>query len=139
MVNVNEAFDARAQRKRSHIGLIILGVLTLAVVILIAAWNWDWFIPIVERQASGAIGRAVTMQHLRVHLARNPVIEVDGLRIANPEGFPQDSALAQVGQLAVTVDAPAYLHTRAIVIPTIELDRAEVDPVQLPTGPTTGP
>ena len=62
----------------------ITAALVVAVVVLVSVWNWDWFIPVVTRIASAQLGRPVTMAHLHVRIARNPVIEADDLVIDNP-------------------------------------------------------
>ncbi|MBV9812042.1 MAG: AsmA family protein, partial [Acetobacteraceae bacterium] len=98
-------------------------------------WNWDWFIPIVDAQASSALGRKVIIQHLHVQLSTRPTITADGLAIANPDGFtPQDFATAD--KLTVQVDVPAYLRRRQVVLPLIALDRPTVDVQQRPDGST---
>src|SRR6266567_6664264 len=80
----------------------VLAVLAVGVTVLMISWNWDWFLSVAQRQASSALGRPVTIQHLLVHLARNPIVEVRGLVIGNPRDFPDDTHLATVDRLAVT-------------------------------------
>src|SRR5215472_2564197 len=82
---------------------LILGVAIAAILALVLVWNWDWFIPFVERTASAALARPVTVQHLHVHIARNPVLQADGVVIGNPPSFPEGSKLAEIDKLALTV------------------------------------
>lgn len=105
----------------------VLGGVVVAVGLVVAFWNWDWFIPLAERQASAAIGRKVTIGHLHVHLARQPLVAADNIRIDNPDGFPADPPFASADRLQVQLDIPAYLHDRSIVIPSIEIDRPAVE------------
>ena len=44
------------------------------VALLIFFWNWDWFIPLVEADASSTLGRKVTLEHLHVRLGRTTLI-----------------------------------------------------------------
>src|SRR3954447_6712628 len=97
--------------KRGHkAALAILGTITIALVLLIAVWNWDWFIPFAERQATAALGRPVSIHHLNVTLARNPVLGVGGPVIGNPAGSPAAlPPLARIERLGVTLDGLAWL------------------------------
>ena len=113
---------------------VIPAAIVLAVVLVVVFWNWDWFIPLAEAQASAAIGRKVTIAHLHVRLARRPVIEADGVTIANPDGFPDVPPLAAVDRLRAQLDAGAYLRSRSIVIPWIEIDHPVIDARALPDG-----
>ncbi len=112
----------------------VLGGAVVVVGAVVALWNWDWFIPLAESRASAAIGRKVTMAHLHVHLARRPVIEVDGLVIANPDGFPPDPPFAKVEKLQVQLDVPAFIHDRSIVLPLIALDHPDIEVRQQEDG-----
>lgn len=112
----------------------LLGTLLIAAIVLVAVWTWDWFIPPAERIASARLGRPVHIGHLHLHLARDPVLEVDGLVIDNPPGFPGNAPFARIARIRVTVDAFAYLRSRALVIPAIAIDRPDVNAVALPDG-----
>jgi uncharacterized protein involved in outer membrane biogenesis len=112
----------------------MLEVATAAILALVLVWNWDWFIPFVERTASAALARPVTVEHLHVHIARNPVLEADGVVIGNPLSFLEGSKLAEIGKLALTVDAPAYLSSRHLVLLGIEVDHPVVEATQLRDG-----
>ena len=110
-------------RKRFLIPAAIVAIVALVIVF----WDWDWFIPLAEAQASSAIGRPVKITHLHVHLARQPVIEADGITIANPPDFPEAPPLALADKLRAQLDAGAYLHDRRIVIPWIEIDHPVIE------------
>jgi AsmA family protein len=114
---------------------IFLGVPILAIVLLVIFWRWDWFIPIVESQASSAIGRKVTIAHLHVRLGRTTRIIADDVTVANPDGFPADvPPLAKVAHLGVLVDVMAYIHGRIISIPKIDLDHPVMEVRALDDG-----
>ncbi|KAA2213438.1 AsmA family protein [Teichococcus oryzae] len=103
------------------------GVPVLALVVLVAVWSWAWFIPLVERQASAALGRPVTIGDLDVDLGRVTELVVGDLRIASPEGYPDDQPLAIVPRLAVRIDVAEFIRSRRIVIPDITVDQPMVN------------
>jgi uncharacterized protein involved in outer membrane biogenesis len=121
-------------RRKRHIGLAALGIVLLAAAALILLWNWDWFIPLVDARASAATGRKVTVGHLRVALGKVTVVTLDDITVANPDGFPQTAPLAHIGALSVAADVMAYIHTRAIVLPHIDIDRPAIEAAALANG-----
>ena len=121
-------------RRRRRFWPYVLGVLVLAIVLLVLLWNWDWFIPIVESRASAALGRQVSIQHLHVRLGRRTTVSADNVQVVNPAGFPQTAPLARIGKLTVVADVMAYIHSRAIVLPEIGIDHADVAATALPDG-----
>lgn len=125
------------RRRRVPRWLVALGVVALAIVLLIVFWDWDWFRPLAESQASIALGRKVTLRHLDVKLGWKPQIILDGVAVANPDGFPADSRFVTADRLAVTVDAMAYLRHRQVVIPAIAVTKPVVDAEQRPDGSAT--
>lgn len=113
---------------------ILLSGLIVAV-LLVIFWNWDWFIPAVEAQASAALGHNVKIQHLHVALGRRTTVTADGISIDNPLDFPAaEPKLATVARLAVTVDVIDYVLHRQISVPTVELDEPAFSLRQLPSG-----
>lgn len=102
---------------------------------LTAMWDWDWFVPLAEREASAALGRPVVIRHLRATLARNPIVEADGVTIGNPSGFPADAApLAQIDRLGITLDGMAWLRNRSVGLVEINLIRPDIEARALPGG-----
>jgi uncharacterized protein involved in outer membrane biogenesis len=92
---------------------VVLAVVLALLIALVLLWDWNWFRPLVERQASAALGRQVTVGHLALHLSRQPQVVLERIAVANPEGFPDDSSLAAVDRLSVRIDARALLHHTA--------------------------
>ncbi len=127
----------KPHRRRFPRWLVALGVLALAIVLLVVFWDWNWFRPLVEAQASSYLGRKVTVRNLDVKLGWSSQIILDGVTVANPDGFPADSHLATADRLAVTLDAKAYLHNRQIVIPSIAIAKPVIDAEQLADGRAT--
>ena len=123
-----------AETKRRRKWPFVLGGLVLALGIFVAVFQWDWLIPVVNKQASKALGRPVTVTHLHVRLGRVPHIEADGVTIANPDDWPGGGNFATADKLTVDVDAMAYIRNRAVVIPDIALEHPQVDAQQLEDG-----
>jgi uncharacterized protein involved in outer membrane biogenesis len=113
---------------------VIFGTIVVAVAALIFFWNWSWFIPIVETQASAALGRKVTIGQLHVSLGRITVVSADNVVIANPDGFPQEAPFAQIGTLRVGADVMAFVRHRSIVLPQIAIFQPTVTATQLANG-----
>jgi hypothetical protein len=109
--------------------MIYLGVLVIAIAVVASLFTWRWFIPILEQQASAALGRTVTIEDLAVDLGRTTEVTLRGVRVENPEGFATDAPFARMGSLAVRVDVMAYWNDRAIVIPAVTLEDAEVQAI----------
>ncbi len=107
--------------------ILIPAVLVVVVALVVVFWNWDWFIPLAEGRASAALGRPVKITHLHVQLARQPIVEADGITVENPADFPAGPPFATIDKLRAQLDAGAYLHGRNIVIPWIEVDRPVVE------------
>jgi AsmA family protein len=122
-----------SERRRSSPWLIGLALVAAMVIVTIAVWDWDWFKPLAERQASAALGRPITIGHLHVGLARHPLIEIDQLTIGNPPNWSPDSHFATIDRLRVRIDALALLH-RQIRLPEIGIDRPQLDLRTDPAG-----
>jgi len=118
--------------RRATLG--IFGFLLLMVIALILLWNWDWFIPLVESQASAAVGRKVTMDHLHVRLGRNTEVAADNLVIANPDGFTARDPLARIRRLTVVASVMDYIHHRTIVLPNVTVDQPDIHATALADG-----
>src|SRR5437660_1691368 len=114
--------------------LLFLGIPVAAIAALVAFWNWDWFIPLVESRASSALGRQVTIAHLHLQLRRITTVSADDVRIANPADFPQQGDFARIARLSVQADVMTYIRSRQIVLPEVVLERPEVQALQTADG-----
>jgi uncharacterized protein involved in outer membrane biogenesis len=82
----------------------VLAVLVLAIPILIAIWDWNWFRGPVARIASARMHREVTIDGaLNVDLwSWQPSATVDGVKVANPAWAGKDK-MADIGRIAVKI------------------------------------
>jgi hypothetical protein len=104
-----------------------IGVPVVLLIALVALWNWDWFIPIVQSRASAAIGRPVTIAHLHVRLGRVVTVIADGVVVANPLDWPSDDPpFLSIKSLTIEADAWGYVGGRGLVLPMIGLDGPRV-------------
>ena len=104
-----------------------IGVPLVLLIALVAFWNWDWFIPIVQSRASAAIGRPVTIAHLHLRLGRVVTVTADGVVVANPPDWPNgDPPFVSIKSLTIQADAWGYVRGNGLVIPVIEIDGPRV-------------
>ena len=113
--------------RRSRRWLLWLAAPLVLLALLVAFWSWDWFIPLAEARASAALGRPVKIEHLHVDLGRVSTVTAEGVRVGNPEGFPDDPPFAEVPRATARVDVGAFLRSREVVVPSVELDRPVVN------------
>jgi AsmA family protein len=100
-----------------------IGVPVVLIVLLAVFWRWDWLIPIVQSQASAAIGRPVTIEHLHVRLGRVVEVTADNVVVANPPDWTGgDPPFAAIRTLTVQADAWGYIHGQGLVLPLIAID-----------------
>ena len=111
-----------------------LGLPLLAIGVFVALFRWDWLIPIAEAQASARLGRKVTIEHLHVSLGRVTTISAEGLKIGNPPGFEGAPPFADVRRASIDLDVGAYIESRAIVIPSVTLERPQLEVLGKPDG-----
>ncbi len=117
-----------------HRWLSVSGLVLGVIVIALALFQWDWLVPLVNRQASAALGRPVTIQHLHVHLAQTTRIEADGVVIANPADWPGGGDFATADRLGLDIVPMDYIRHRQITIPVIDLQAPKLDAHQVANG-----
>lgn len=93
----------------------VLGAVVVLLVALVLLWDWNWFRPLVEAQASSALGRKVTVGHFDIRLARHPQLVLDRIAVANPEEFSPDSNMATIDRLAIRLDPWALFDHKAML------------------------
>ncbi len=118
---------------RRHRGLFVLGAVALILLVVILLWDWNWFRPLVEKQASAAINREVTLRHFDIDMGLHPKVIADGIAVANPDEFPAGSHLATVERLAIRINPWALFRGRLNLM-EIEVDRPVGDLRPGPSG-----
>ena len=109
--------------------------LVILVLLLAIFWNWDWFIPFVNSEASATIGREVKVQHLGVRFGRTIIVTAGGIAIDNPKDFPADAPpLANIDQLRVGVAVMDYLRHRTLSLTRITIDHPVIAVRELADG-----
>lgn len=121
-------------KPRRRLWLLIPSVLVIGVIVLVALWDWNWFLPLVNRQASAALGRPVKATSLDVHLGRVTTVTLGGIEVANAPNFDASKPFATVAKLTVALDIMAYIHDRSIVLPQITVDQPVVEADQDAAG-----
>lgn len=101
---LGEAQIRRPSRKALTWTGAILGLLVIAVAILIAVWDWNWFRGPLARVAAARMHREVTITgDLKVHpFSWQPSATVDGVHIANPARAGRDK-MADIGRIGVQI------------------------------------
>ena len=125
---------AANQGRRRRVFLGVIGALAIIVVLVIAFWNWDWFLPIVESKASAALGRPVTASHLHVRLGRVTTVTLDDVSVAEPAGFDEPRPVATVKHLSVGIGVLDYIRGQGLVVPRVDVDGADADIVARADG-----
>ncbi len=119
---------------RRHRWLTLSGVLLGLLVVAALLFQWDWLIPLVNRQASAALGRPVTITHLHVHLGRTTRVEADGITVANPADWPGGGNFATIERLGLDVLPLDYIQHHQVTLPVIDVQSPKLDAQQLPDG-----
>lgn len=99
----------------------IFGLLVIGIAVFLVFFNWNLLRPLVERQASHALGRPVTIGSFDVSLRRESWIEMHDITVANAPGF-EGPHLATIDRVAIQVRTFPLLIGR-IEIPEIAVLR----------------
>ena len=99
----------------------LFALLAIGLVAFLMFFDWNRLKPFVERQASNALGRPVTMSSFDVSLHRASWIEMHDIKIANAQGFAGNDLLT-IERVAVQVEIFPLLTGR-VVIPEIAVLR----------------
>lgn len=112
-----------------------VGAIVLALLLLILLWRWDWFVPLINRKASAALHRPVSIAHLHVSPGLNTVVTLDDLDIKQPETFADEKEdFASAKQITVAVKLWRYITGHGLEIPRIVIDSPRGDIVARADG-----
>src|SRR5215210_6521422 len=107
-------------QRRSLRWLLWSALAVVGVVGAVALSSPLWLRPLVERQASAALGRPVAIGRLHMRLGSPMVLTAEEVVVGNPPGFPSEAEpFARIPRLTMQLDAMAYLRRREFVIPSI--------------------
>ncbi len=121
------------ERRRAGRLALWLGMPIILIAGLLAVWNWDWFIPLVQTRATAALGRPVHIQHLHLSLGRVTRAIADDVSIANPQGW-DGPPFATAKHLIVDVDLWHYIRHGQLIVPLVALQQPRVKLVQTADG-----
>lgn len=108
--------------------MLTIYICVAIIIFLIIFARGDWFIPLVERKASAALGRKVSIEHLHLHPWRIATLEVEGLKIAQPKTFEdRKSDFASIKDLIVSFNLWRYLTGHGMELPLIKIDSPQAD------------
>jgi hypothetical protein len=108
----------RRHRERLRRWPFVLGGVAVAIGVLVAVWDWNWFRPLIEREASAALGRPVTAAF---QATARQADRGGGRRGADRQSRgvrTQDPPLAVAERLTVTIETMESLRHRALVVPS---------------------
>ena len=105
---------------RRHPWLTVLGVLLLALAVLIALWDWNWFKGPIERQVEARTGRSFEIGgNLDVDLGRVTRISAERVRFGNA-GWAKEPTMASSDRVEFGVRVWPLLD-RKLIVPDIHL------------------
>jgi uncharacterized protein involved in outer membrane biogenesis len=110
-----------------------LGVALVAILVLIALWDWNWFKPLVERQVEARTGRHFEITgNLDVDdFGWTPVIQVGGPRFGNA-AWSKEPTMAAADCLQLAIELKPLLFHRDVSIPQLRLTKPRL---RLEVGP----
>ena len=129
----NTSLAARASDAVArHPVLTALGVLLVAIAVLIALWDWNWFKGPVERRVQAQTGRAFEIGgDLDVDLGRITTIRADAVSFGNA-AWSKDPMMAAADHVELDIETWPFLLRREVRIPEMRLGKPRL---RLETGP----
>jgi uncharacterized protein involved in outer membrane biogenesis len=118
---------------RRHPWLATLGVLLLALAILVALWDWNWFKGPIERQVQARTGRSFDIGgDLDVDLGRVTTIRADRVRFGNAS-WSKEADMASADRLEIGIRVWPLLHHQ-VLVPDIRLSTPKLRLEKNPKG-----
>ena len=128
----NDVPNAPLAAVRRHPWLTALALLIVALAILIACWDWNWFKGPIERQVQARTGRSFDIGgDLDVDLGRITTIRADALRFGNAP-WSKEPTMASTDHLEFGIEVWPLLLRREVLIPNLRLGKPRL---RLEKGP----
>jgi uncharacterized protein involved in outer membrane biogenesis len=98
------------------------GVVAIAIALLLAFWDWNWFKPLLERQVEARTGRTFEITgNLDVdRFGWTPLVQIQGFRFGNAR-WSKEPTMASADCLELAIDLKPLLLHREFRIPEIRL------------------
>ncbi|NHN85921.1 AsmA family protein [Acetobacter musti] len=104
------------------------GLFILALILLIIFWSWDWFVPLLNRKATDALGRPTSVAHLHVHPGFVTRVTVDDVKSDQPKEFEsEDTPFFTAKHITASFDLLNYVLHRSLRVPLLALDTPYID------------
>jgi len=115
--------------------LLWAGLASLCLIAVAVISGPIWLRPIIQREASAAFRRPITIGSVRLHLGNPLNIAFENLVVSNPPGFPEnEEPFARIARLSADLDAFALIRRGQLVITSIDLQQPIVRPVSTVDG-----
>ena len=108
------------------------GAIALALVVVVAIFDWNWFRGPLERYLSESTGRPVTIGVLDVDLALAPRIVLTDIEIGNAPWAGKEP-LVSLRELMLSVSVPS-LFTNDVILPQLRLTEGQMNLVRDKNG-----
>src|SRR4249919_4097374 len=111
--------NARAMFAR-HPWRTAFGIFALAIALLIAFWDWNWFKPLVERQVEARTGRKfeITGKLDVDRFGWTPLVQIGGFRFGNAT-WSKEPTMASADCLQLSIDLKSLILHRQVRVPEI--------------------
>ena len=113
-------------------------VLVAGIAVLVSAWDWNWFKPILESKISAATGDDVRINgDIEGRMSWTPEFEVHDIVATNPnwQGAEADRQLLSIDDLLIDIDLKKLL-TGKISLPKIIITKPDITLRKVASGET---
>jgi len=97
-----------------------VGGIAIALIVLVAAFDWNWFRGPIERRIAAATGRELHIGNLDVDLGWRTRIRADDVTFTNAS-WSQRPHMVELKQITATIEALPLLHGE-VDVPFIDVD-----------------
>ncbi|MEP7056543.1 MAG: AsmA family protein [Caldimonas sp.] len=118
--------ERRFTGSKVKVGVVAL-CLGVALAVLVAVFDWNWFRPALERHLSSRSHRSVKIDDFDITFSRSfdPTFHLRGVKIANA-AWADDRPFIAAGELTATCQLASLIHKRPVITHLLLVD-ADVD------------